>query len=162
LNNWENQPAEAMEYIQSAPVALMLAYYHDDKPHLLVLRSVVGFATPQKNYAAIGCGAPVAEFVLGRCDTSKMEFAHGLFAGIYAVEEVKRVDPNCGGPTRAAVVFPTGILFSDTEKKPIIRTALEVISKNQDDYNKKWNQLLSDLSEKVARRWKELKTLEPE
>ena len=145
LNNWENNRDLGEQYLLENPFSLMLAYFDGETPYLYVVNSVPGFAARQKNFAAIGCGGTVGEFILSRAELDKMTHVEGLIAAIYTVEEVKRVDTYCGGPTKAAVLGREKVLFSENDTKQVIASAVEALNGYEDELRKKWNALLQDV-----------------
>lgn len=153
LNNWESLPEMTQNYLDENPFSLMLAYYHQTKPYLYVLNSVPGFATMAKGFVAIGCGATVGEFILGRAGVTEMDTGDALTAAIYTVEEVKRVDIYCGGPTKAAVLGPNRVLYSETESKPIIKSAVDTIAASEEFLKEKWKALIGDLTVRINKNY---------
>jgi hypothetical protein len=160
LNDWPIDSALLDDYLNENPFSLMIAYFYQVQSDpltfesfLYVLRSVPGFATREYKFAAIGCGGTVGGFILVRADASKLEPILALIAAIYTVEEVKSVDAFCGGKTKAAVIGPTKMLYSETETKPIIKAAVSAIE-NSDDYVKsKWKELFTDLISRINKNY---------
>ncbi len=101
---------ELHEHIQKNELnfELMIAHYHDSKPYIFTLNFAVGIASKSPHpFLAIGCGSAVATYILGWFKLgSKTPFQHAQLAAIYAIEEVKKVDPYCGGKTRVAIIAP--------------------------------------------------------
>jgi len=84
---------------------LMIAYYYEREPQVFTLDFKVGIATKQpKPFTAVGSGSPIAGYILSWFDIPKMTVQQCAFTAMYAVEEVKKVDPYCGGSTRVAMV----------------------------------------------------------
>lgn len=63
-------------------------------------------------YVAIGCGAPVASFLLDQFYTDKMHLGQAIATAIYVVEQVKKTDFRCQGPTKAGYTVQTRIISS--------------------------------------------------
>ncbi len=151
INNWD--AGFMAQYMNDNPFSLMLAYYYQTskgppEPHLYVLNSVPGFATRYRNYVAIGCGGTVGEFILGRSGACDMENHEALIAAIYTVEEVKKVDAFCGGPTKAAVLSIGGV--SDSSKLNI-KCAIEAMQNYEDEANQNWSELIKKMVGKINR-----------
>ena len=158
VNNWKECQDFAQEYHRENPFSLMLAYFHNKAPYLYVLNSVPGFATREWLFATIGCGGTVAEFILSKADVKSMTRMEALIAAIYTVEEVKRVDTYCGGPTKAAVLSEDKVMFSETESKPIIKAAIETMEGYDQELRAKWYSLLREIIDRTKEKYKQLAT----
>ena len=141
-NNWD--AVDVARYMDDNPFSLMLAYYQQTasgppEPYIFVLNSVPGFATRYRNYVAIGCGGTVGEFILGRSGACNMESHEALIAAIYTVEEVKKVEAFCGGPTNATVLHVGGV--SDSSHR-ILASAVEAMQNYEEETKENWNNLI--------------------
>jgi hypothetical protein len=97
---------ELQKYLADRSFELMLAYYWDGKPIIFTLQLEDGLPVLRKNaYCAIGCGHVLADFIISRVDLSHgFGTGAGMWLGVYAVEEIKKLDTRCGGKTRGAVI----------------------------------------------------------
>ena len=157
INNWKDHREEEVEYLNLNPFKLMLAYFYEKIPFLYVLDSVPGFATRRYNYVAIGCGGNIGEYILSHANLKNMDLQQALITAIYTVEEVKRVDLFCGGPTRAAVISPTTVLMSETETTPLINSAVETLAAYETDLKAQWGSMIDDIIKKTSERYKNRK-----
>jgi len=146
------------DYFENNEFSFMVAYYYGNPPtpYLYIVSSVPGFATREKNFAAIGCGGTVGEFILSRASVTELECMGALIAAAYTVEEVKKVDSYCGGATKAAVLSPHKVLFSETESKPYIKEMVRTLELLEDDLKGKWHELFLFIAKMVNERWKDL------
>jgi 20S proteasome alpha/beta subunit len=155
INNWDSNSVD--QYLNDNPFSLMLAYYHQTskgppEPYLYVLNSTPGFATIYRNYVAIGCGGTVGQFILGRSGVCDMEPHRALIAAIYTVEEVKKVDAYCGGPTKAAVLSVGGTLHSS---ELVISCAVEAMQNYEEETKQNWNDLMQRMIDKINKHYKD-------
>lgn len=144
-------------YFDENSFSLMMAYFYKrpnqsaTEPFLYTLDSVTaGYGKREKHFAAIGCGASTAEFILGRCDATKLELPMAVTTAVYVVEEVKKVDTFCGGPTKLAVIGEKSVLYSETEAEPLIKSVIEAIQNAEPELKKKWAELFELLHSKAA------------
>jgi len=85
-------------------VALLVAAVDASGEKTLCTIGVDAVALIEDTYTAIGSGSAYAEYVLGRLYASDLNVEQGIDCAAYVIEEVKKVDPSCGGPTQVAVV----------------------------------------------------------
>jgi 20S proteasome alpha/beta subunit len=69
-----------------------------------------GVAEKVERYSSLGSGSAYAEYLLARLCCQGLEIDEAIKLGIYVVEEVKKIDPNCGGPTQLSVITEAGIV----------------------------------------------------
>lgn len=93
--------------------SLMIAYYYEKKPHIFQIDFTMGVAIEQKKYSCMGCGATVAEFIIGWFDCAGLSLLRTLITSVYIIEEVKKVDAFCGGPTQLAAIVHGGEIAED-------------------------------------------------
>jgi len=68
-----------------------------------------GVAEKEAGYASLGSGSAYAEYLLARMYRDTITVEQGCKIAAYAVEQVKEVEPNCGGPTFITVIQGDGI-----------------------------------------------------
>ncbi len=98
-------------------VGIMLGFFFGDTPHLYRLN--LAYATAQKSrfyYEADGCGAILGEYLLGELSTPRMDMKIASAVALYVVEQVKKYDSACGGPTKI------GVLRNDPGGLPVVGT----------------------------------------
>ncbi len=72
--------------------------------HFLSILHSAGLVEPTLDYCTIGSGAAYAEYVLKNYYYDGIKVSEAIPMAIYAIEEVKQIDPNCGGETRVGVI----------------------------------------------------------
>jgi len=88
------------------------------------------------DYATAGSGAAYAELILKDLCFQNMMVKEGIAAAVYTIEEVKNIDPNCGGDTRVSVVWPDKKSVQELDTAQIIglfnkvKPVLDMIRKN--------------------------------
>lgn len=85
----------------------------------------VGVAEVVTDYAATGSGGLVARYLLNRLHdesrpTASLTVEEAIREAVYVIEEVKKVDPYCGGPTQLLYIEKStdGSTFRLLSKKP--------------------------------------------
>jgi hypothetical protein len=86
---------------------LMLAHFFEGKPYLFTLGLEHGIAVWKRDQSLVtlGCGGPLAEFLLKPFDLASMDTPTATAAAVYAIEAVKGFDPRCGGRTQTGAAF---------------------------------------------------------
>lgn len=119
-----------------------------------------GVAERAERYASLGSGSAFAEYLLPRLHRYDLSLDEAVRVAVYVVEEVKKVDVHCGGPTQIVSVNCTsGVSRKDeSEMKKILadvgaadQTAVEMwrlISRGP-DYLKELVQKAQEKKEKV-------------
>lgn len=130
---------------------LMIAYYYEKEPQVFTIDFKIGIATKQpKPFTAIGCGSPIASYILSWFEIPKMTVQQCAITAMYAVEEVKQVDPFCGGPTRLAMVAPTREGQSGAKIYPVfarLRAALPRLDQAaKAEWRKEMDKLIAELT----------------
>ncbi len=74
--------------------------------HCLFIVHSEGVVEKIADYATAGSGAAYAELLLKNSYVRGMKTQEAMRLADYVIEEVKGIDPNCGGETRIAVVCP--------------------------------------------------------
>jgi 20S proteasome alpha/beta subunit len=152
------------EYIskESLHFELMIAHYHDEKPYIFTIDFAVGIASKKPhNYTAIGCGSGIASYILSWFDITSMEWLHAGLAAIYTIEEVKKVDPYCGGKPKMAFLTPKyqtnisgdwtysrllkGMLNADNDV--YVSALAEIDKKAKSEWGKRMNEVLLKANE---------------
>lgn len=156
LNNFENSPDVALEFLNEHSFSMMIAYYFADQPQLYVIDSNIGFATKQKDYAAIGCGGTVAELILSRSEVGSLLSHEAAITAVYTVEEVKRVDAFCGGPTKLAVIFQNGDVAYEAGGKwaEYVKLTVETMAKHDQELKQTWRKMLTQIVAEVLEKRK--------
>jgi 20S proteasome alpha/beta subunit len=94
-----------------------------------------GVAEKVERYSSLGSGSAYAEYLLARLCCEGLEIDEAIKLAIYVIEEVKKIDPNCGGPTQVSIINETGIVEKTASE--IKKLVDEIISKDS-DFIKAW------------------------
>lgn len=96
---------ELQRHFKHHAFELLIAYYFEGVPYTFTLDFALGSATLKKRlYVSIGCGWQLADFLISPLEVESFAISHGMWTGIYAVEQIKKFDGRCGGPTQGSVV----------------------------------------------------------
>jgi 20S proteasome alpha/beta subunit len=76
-----------------------------------------GIVEPVLDYATAGSGAAYAEILLKNLFLDNMNVQEATKIAIYVINEVKEIDPNCGGPTKIGVLTQQG--YNELSEKEI-------------------------------------------
>jgi len=100
-----------------------------------------GVAEKAERYTSLGSGSAYAEYLLARLCCAGLELDEAVKLGIYVIEEVKKIDPNCGGSTQVAVATPLGI---NHKTDPEVKKLADEIMKKDTDFTKLWRGIILD------------------
>lgn len=95
------------EEVEQYRFHLMIAHFFEGKPCLFTLVFEHGVAVWKRDQSLVtmGCGGPLAEFLLKSFDLASMDTPTATAAAVYAIESVKGFDPRCGGRTQTGAAF---------------------------------------------------------
>ncbi|HVP90004.1 MAG TPA: hypothetical protein VMS75_02185 [Terriglobales bacterium] len=68
-----------------------------------------GIAERGEKFSTIGSGSAYAEYLLTKMYKDGLSTEQGKQLAVFVIEEVKRIDPGCGGPTQVVVLDKDGI-----------------------------------------------------
>jgi 20S proteasome alpha/beta subunit len=95
------------QILRGFDLSLIIAHYHNKKPYIFTSDFYPGRASrKRRSFVAIGCGSTLASFILSGFDFSKLNCMETIAAAIYVIDEVKGIDPRCGGKTQVAWGMP--------------------------------------------------------
>jgi len=117
-------------YVTERALAMKIDISEIEKPSLSLLLGMVlkskeqspysifsvfpeGVAQKETGYAALGSGSPFAEYLLSRMYRTSINVVQGSLIAAYIIEQVKSVEPYCGGPTYISVI-QSGKIFNPT------------------------------------------------
>lgn len=90
---------------QRSAVALILAYYHNHKPHLYTISIDECFLYEARDHFAVrGCGDFFGNYLLREHTTANMPCALGAVMAVKVAQEVSRYVEGCGMPIKAAII----------------------------------------------------------
>jgi 20S proteasome alpha/beta subunit len=99
-----NDPDER-EFFQPLLIFCGVSSLATGGPHsCLAIVHSAGLVEPIDDYATAGSGAAYAELVLKNYYRAGISVKEAIPIAIYTINEVKQIDPGCGGETRVAVV----------------------------------------------------------
>lgn len=91
----------------------------DSGYYLDLLHGASAMVEPMLDYVAIGSGAAYAELLFRSLFHSGMELKQAVPIAAYIIEEVKAIDPHCGGDTQISTLA-TGQSGATDERRPIL------------------------------------------
>ncbi len=93
---------------------------YDKAPDLYTIAGD-GIAQKEETYASVGSGSAYADYILQRLYVEGMKLSEGLDCAAYTIEEVKKVDPSCGGPVQLITVDAKGVhSFTSDDTKSVV------------------------------------------
>ena len=100
---------------------------------------------------AVGCGRLLAEFCLHGINFSSLNAWEAFLTAAYAVDQVKKFDPRCGGKFQLGACWSrvpggTYALITDQELTAMLSEEAASVS-NQ--VNERWNAQLADMFERL-------------
>jgi hypothetical protein len=96
---------ELQKHFEAHSFELLIANYFNGKPYLFTLQFELGQAVlVLREYVSIGCGWILADFLLGSLNVRQYHISNAIWTAVYAVEEIKKFDPRCGGQVRAGIL----------------------------------------------------------
>ena len=115
--------------------ALMIAHYHESKPYIFTIRFSEGIANKRNDsFLTLGVRGDVAHYILSRCGLGgKSPFHRALLSAIYTVEEIKKMDPSCGGKVKVAIIAPV-MDISNSGLTSKAEMARGILNSNMDHY----------------------------
>ncbi|HEY1660875.1 MAG TPA: hypothetical protein VGI03_00505 [Verrucomicrobiae bacterium] len=113
-NQFKGTSEELQSHFEKHNFDLVIAYFFRElgtdgrlclpRPHIFTVRFSLGSVRRHfnKHFVSIGCGSPLADFLLSGFDIANQDFSQLLATAIYTIEQVKLFDPRCGGKTQVA------------------------------------------------------------
>lgn len=95
--------------IHTPKVNLLIGAVDRSGQKLLASVGANGVAETEESYRSVGSGAAYAEYVLSRLWSNKLSIIEAIECAVYTIEEVKKMDPDCGGPVHVMAVTKKGI-----------------------------------------------------
>lgn len=85
--------------------ALMVGgkFPQDGRPEIYIV-GMDGVAERADKFESLGSGSAYAEYLLAKFYKEPMAIDHAAMLAVYAVEEVKKIDPGCGGNTQLVTI----------------------------------------------------------
>ena len=157
LNNWTDRhdwPELIQKYFLENPASIMLAYHYSSDAYLYVLDFSTGFVTRSFDYATMGCGETVAEFIMARSYDPEMVMNRAVVLSIYCVEEVKKVDAFCGGQTRFRMINKRGqpLHFDKPRGRRFVDSVVKTIAEYDNQLKSTWNKMMDEIIDKALAR----------
>ncbi len=101
-----------------------------------------GVAMDIKQYEVIGSGSIFAEYIFSRFDKKNLSSTEALNAVIYIVEEIKEIDPNCGGPTTISTLFGNGKFFKYKDFDKLMNDRAKMLQEKDDNMKSIWQKII--------------------
>lgn len=144
--------AEFQKILQSFDSSFMIAHYFKAKPYIFTADFYPGrFSLRKSTCVSLGCGRPLAEFLLDGFDFSNLIVWGATAAMVYVIEQVKAFDPRCGGPTKIAwTCLLPGAELESRPGKPVF-----VTGKYDDSEIEKYLAEISPIRAGIKKEWNE-------
>ncbi len=127
-------PFNLQELGRTPAFALMLGVLDRAEGSIYIIHPD-GVAEKTERYSSLGSGSAYAEYLLARLCCEGLEVDEAVKLAIYVIEEVKKIDPNCGGPTQVSVVNEAGIVEKTATE---IKTLVDGIMSEDEKFMKSW------------------------
>jgi 20S proteasome alpha/beta subunit len=143
--------AESMDKVlEKNEYSLLMANYFGEEPRIYTLDFPPGVAVRRKQYAAVGCGAVLAEFLLSWFPFEKMNFVETSMAAAFIIGEVKQADTFCGGQTQLKRIRPD-MLKMDGPDPDILRIIENEVKKGSDKYKNSWGVSAREMAQEILK-----------
>jgi 20S proteasome alpha/beta subunit len=125
-NIQRSQAIGADEREHFSPECVFAVRSTEDGNNILCLYIVHADGTlePEGDYATSGSGAAYAEILLKNFYSDKLKVQEAIKIAAYVINEVKEMDPSCGGPTRIGTLTPTG--YDELSEQEILQITQKI------------------------------------
>lgn len=89
-----------------------------------------GVAERAERYASLGSGSAFAEYLLARLYRDDLTLDEAIRVAVYVIEEVKKVDLHCGGPTQVVAVKGNQVIRKNEKELQEILSELNQADKS--------------------------------
>ena len=136
---------------------LMIAHFFKGKPYLFTLAFEDGISVWKRdlNLVTLGCGGPLAEFLLKPFDLASMDTPTATAAAVYAIEAVKGFDPRCGGRTQtgAAFIAPDNSNQASLADWEHLRFFVDEVESMVGTAKGEWTGIMKKVLERASMKW---------
>ncbi len=147
----------------------MIAHYYKSNPYVFTTDFYPGrFSRRNSTHVSIGCGSPIANFLLDGFDFLNLDTCAAAAVLVYVIEEVKKFDPRCGGPTSIfwnTIIKNVSVVIEGKPEIPAqpvqqagrlpdeqIRDYLEEISEIRSTIKSEWTKKLNEIILKLIKK----------
>jgi len=102
-----------------------------------------GVAEIVTNYDVIGSGEIFADYIYTRLDKENLDAIEAVNTVLYVVEEIKEIDPNCGGETAISILLPSGFFKYENMEK-VVNDRSGVLQSADDAMKPFWQKMIRD------------------
>jgi len=134
------KPSELQEIGPSPSFALVLAAIDKDEGAIYLIHPD-GVAEKAERYTSLGSGSAYAEYLLARLCCEGLKLEEALKLAVYVIEEVKKIDPNCGGPTQVALLTKLGSIHKTASE---VKSLADDIMRKDTEFTKLWRGTILD------------------
>ena len=96
----------------------------------------------RNKFVSIGCGAPIADFILDGFDIPSLDYSQTVATAIYCVNQVKKFDPRCGGRTQVASAEKVFFESNNSYMTPVVELHEDFV----DDFTQATAEIEKDFS----------------
>ena len=126
--------------IDDLQIILMLGIAGTGKKAIYIIHSQ-GVAERVQRYASVGSGSPFAEYLLARLCPVEPTLEEAIDLAAYVVEEVKKIDPHCGGRTQVVFVTKDKV---ERIKDNSLDDRLDQIAQRDSTMSRMWRAMVTD------------------
>jgi len=101
-----------------------------------------GVASNVNYYDVIGSGMLFAEYIYSRLDKENLSGIEAINTVLYVVEEIKEIDPNCGGLTTVSVLFSNGNFFKYKDYDKVLNARAKFLQTTDDKMKPFWQKMI--------------------
>lgn len=116
LKDWQEQ----IDWLRFELIVGLVLNIGNNAKNCLFSVSLNGVAEFIETYCVIGSGFLFAEYVLSRLYKKEINIFEAINIIIYVIEEVKKMDPNCGGETKISAISNNLGILPQGMKQPLI------------------------------------------
>lgn len=98
-----------------------------------------GIAEKAFKYTSLGSGSPFAEYLLARLCPEEPSLNEAIDIAAYVVEEVKKIDPHCGGQTQVVCASKDGVSRKSSYE---VRQKVDELAARDDALSRLWRAMV--------------------
>lgn len=138
--------SQALEEIATGPTqlqieppdfVLMMGIAGDE--HAIYVVHPQGVAERAFKYSSLGTGSPFAEYVLARLCPEEPSLEEAVDIAVYTVEEIKKIDPHCGGETQVVCATKKEVTRKSSYQ---VRQKVDELAARDDALSRLWRAMV--------------------
>lgn len=137
LEEFINRPTQLQ--IEQPHFVLMMGIAGMQAEHAIFVVHPEGVAERAFKYSSLGSGSPFAEYLLARLCPDEPSLEEAIDIAVYTVEEVKKIDPHCGGETQVVCATKDKRF---RKKSHEVRIKVEQLAERDDALSRLWRAMV--------------------